>query len=129
LKEDEHTQAQPPYPAQAGLWNKPTLVNNVKTLANVPLIIGRGSGWFASIGTEGSKGTAVFTLAGKVANSGLAEVPMGTTLRELIYDIGGGIARDRRFKAVQIGGPSGGCLPQSLLDIPIDYDCCARPAQ
>jgi NADH-quinone oxidoreductase subunit F len=112
----------PPYPAQAGLWNKPTLVNNVKTLANVPLIIGRGSGWFASIGTEGSKGTAVFTLAGKVANSGLAEVPMGTTLRELIYDIGGGIARDRRFKAVQIGGPSGGCLPQSLLDIPIDYD-------
>lgn len=112
----------PPYPAELGLWNKPTLLNNVKTFAYVPLIIERGGDWFASIGTEGSKGTAVFTLAGKVANSGLAEVPMGTTLRELVYDIGGGIAKDKQFKAVQIGGPSGGCLPETLLDIPIDYD-------
>jgi NADH-quinone oxidoreductase subunit F len=112
----------PPYPVELGLWGKPTLLNNVKTLAYVPLVIARGGDWFASIGTEGSKGTAVFTLAGKVANSGLAEVPMGTTLRELIYDIGGGIAKDKQFKAVQIGGPSGGCLPEHLLDIPIDYD-------
>jgi NADH-quinone oxidoreductase subunit F len=112
----------PPYPVELGLWNKPTLLNNVKTFAYVPLIIERGGDSFASIGTEGSKGTAVFTLAGKVANSGLAEVPMGTTLHELIYDIGGGIAKDKQFKAVQIGGPSGGCLPETLLDIPIDYD-------
>jgi NADH-quinone oxidoreductase subunit F len=112
----------PPRLSEAGLWNKPTLLNNVKTFAYVPLIIERGAGWFASIGTEGSKGTAVFTLAGKMTNTGLAEVPMGTTLRELIYDIGGGIAKDKQFKAVQIGGPSGGCLPDTLLDIPIDYD-------
>jgi NADH-quinone oxidoreductase subunit F len=112
----------PPYPAESGLWGKPTLLNNVKTFAYVPLIIERGGDWFASIGTEGSKGTAMFTLAGKVINSGLAEVPMGTTLRELVYDIGGGIAKDKQFKAVQIGGPSGGCLPETLLDIPIDYD-------
>jgi len=112
----------PPYPAELGLWDKPTLLNNVKTFAYVPLIIERGGNWFTSIGTEGSKGTAVFTLAGKVVNSGLAEVPMGTTLRELIYDIGGGIAKDKQFKAIQIGGPSGGCLPKTLLDIPIDYD-------
>jgi len=112
----------PPYPAESGLWGNPTLLNNVKTLATVPVIIERGGDWFASIGTEGSKGTAVFTLAGKVVNSGLAEVPMGTTLRELIYDIGGGIAKDKQFKAVQIGGPSGGCLPAALLDTPIDYD-------
>jgi len=112
----------PPYPAEAGLWGKPTLLNNVKTFANIPLIIQRGADWFSSIGTEGSKGTAVFTLAGKITNKGLAEVPMGTTLRELIYDIGGGIPEDRAFRAVQIGGPSGGCLPESLLDTPIDYD-------
>jgi NADH-quinone oxidoreductase subunit F len=112
----------PPYPAELGLWDKPTLLNNVKTFAYVPLIIERGGDWFTSIGTEGSKGTAVFTLAGKVVNSGLAEVPMGTTLRELIYDIGGGISKDKQFKAIQIGGPSGGCLPKTLLDIPIDYD-------
>ncbi len=112
----------PPYPAESGLWGKPTLLNNVKTFAYVPLIIGRGGDWFASIGTEGSKGTAMFTLAGKVINSGLAEVPMGTTLRELVYDIGGGIAKDKQFKAVQIGGPSGGCLPETLLNVPIDYD-------
>jgi len=112
----------PPYPAESGLWHKPTLLNNVKTFAYVPLIIERGGDWFASIGTEGSTGTAVFTLAGKVANVGLAEVPMGTTLRELIHDIGGGIPKDKQFKAVQIGGPSGGCLPETLLDSPIDYD-------
>jgi len=112
----------PPYPAESGLWGRPTLINNVKTFAYVPLIVKRGGDWFASNGTEGSKGTAVFTLAGKVINSGLAEVPMGTTLRELVYDIGGGIAGDKRLKAVQIGGPSGGCLPQALLDTPIDYD-------
>ena len=112
----------PPYPAESGLWGKPTLLNNVKTFGYVPLIMERGGDWFRSIGTEGSKGTAMFTLAGKVANSGLAEVPMGTTLRELVYDIGGGVTKDKEFKAVQIGGPSGGCLPESLLDIPIDYD-------
>ena len=112
----------PPYPAEAGLWGKPTLLNNVKTFANIPLIIQGGADWFSSIGTEGSKGTAVFTLAGKIDNKGLTEVPMGTTLRELIYDIGGGIPGDKAFKAVQIGGPSGGCLPESLLDTPIDYD-------
>lgn len=112
----------PPRLTEAGLWNKPTLLNNVKTFSYVPMIIERGGDWFASIGTEGSKGTAMFTLAGKVVNSGLAEVPMGTTLRKLVYDIGGGIGKDRRFKAVQIGGPSGGCLPEALLNIPIDYD-------
>jgi NADH-quinone oxidoreductase subunit F len=112
----------PPRLSEAGLWGKPTLLNNVKTFAYVPMIIERGGDWFASIGTEGSKGTAMFTLAGKVANTGLAEVPMGTTLRELVYGIGGGIAKDKQFKAVQIGGPSGGCLPETLLDIPIDYD-------
>jgi NADH-quinone oxidoreductase subunit F len=112
----------PPRLTEAGLWNKPTLLNNVKTFAYVPMIIERGGDWFASVGTEGSKGTAMFTLAGKVVNSGLAEVPMGTTLRKLVYDIGGGIAKNRKFKAVQIGGPSGGCLPETLLDIPIDYD-------
>jgi NADH-quinone oxidoreductase subunit F len=112
----------PPYPAECGLWSRPTLVNNVKTFANIPFIIERGADWFTSNGTEESKGTAVFALAGKVVNSGLAEVPMGTTLRELIYDIGGGIAKDKQFKAVQIGGPSGGCLPETLLDTPIDYD-------
>ncbi|MFO7773343.1 MAG: NADH-quinone oxidoreductase subunit NuoF [Dehalococcoidia bacterium] len=112
----------PPHLAEAGLWNKPTLLNNVKTFAYVPLIIERGADWFASNGTEGSTGTAVFTMAGKVVNSGLTEVPMGTTLRKLIYDIGGGIAKDKQFRAVQIGGPSGGCLPETLLDIPVDYD-------
>ena len=112
----------PPRLAESGLWRKPTLLNNVKTFAYVPSIVTRGADWFASSGTEGSKGTAVFALAGKIVNPGLAEVSMGTTLRTLIYDIGGGIARERQFKAVQIGGPSGGCLPETLLDIPIDYD-------
>jgi len=112
----------PPYPAEAGLWGKPTLVNNVKTFSYVPLIIERGADWFTSIGTERSKGTAVFTLAGKVNNAGLTEVPMGTTLREIVYDIAGGMRNGRQFKAVQIGGPSGGCLPESRLDTPIDFE-------
>ncbi|MCX5996130.1 MAG: NADH-quinone oxidoreductase subunit F [Chloroflexi bacterium] len=112
----------PPYPAEAGLWGKPTLVNNVKTLAYVPLIIQNGSDWFAGIGTGNSPGTALFALAGKLENTGLAEVPMGTSLRTLVYDIGGGIKKGGRFKAVQIGGPSGGCLPEGLLDTPIDFD-------
>ena len=112
----------PPYPAEEGLWGKPTLVNNVKTLAYVPLIVQKGGDWFAGIGTGNSPGTALFALAGKLENTGLAEVPMGTSLRTLVYDIGGGIRRGRRFKAVQIGGPSGGCLPECLLDTPIDFD-------
>ena len=111
----------PPFPATHGLWGKPTVINNVKTLACVPQIIRRGDQWFASIGSDGSKGTAVFALAGKVLNTGLVEVPMGTTLRQLIFEVGGGIPKNRRFKAVQIGGPSGGCLPESLLDTPIDF--------
>ena len=111
----------PPFPATHGLWGKPTLINNVKTLASVAQIIERGAQWFASIGSDGSKGTAVFALAGKVLNTGLVEVPMGTSLRQLIFDVGGGIPKNRRFKAVQIGGPSGGCLPESLLDTPIDF--------
>ena len=112
----------PPYPAEAGLWEKPTNINNVETWANVPVIIDRGADWFAGVGTEGSKGTKVFSLVGKVRNTGLVEVPMGTTLREIVYDIGGGILKKRRFKAVQTGGPSGGCIPESLLDLPVDFD-------
>lgn len=112
----------PPYPANEGLYGNPTLLNNVKTYANIPLIIKNGSEWFADIGTESSKGTAVFALTGKIANSGLIEVPMGVTLREIIYDIGGGILGGKEFKAVQTGGPSGGCLPESFLDTPVDYD-------
>jgi NADH-quinone oxidoreductase subunit F len=112
----------PPYPATSGLYGKPTLINNVKTLASIPHIIQSGGEWFARIGTEGSKGTAVFALAGKVVNTGLAEVPMGTTLRQVIFDVGSGIPGGKRFKAVQIGGPSGGCLPESALDLPIDFN-------
>ena len=112
----------PPRTAVQGLWDKPTLINNVKTLAYVPLVIERGAAWLASIGTNYSKGTAVFALAGKVRNTGLTEVPMGTTLRHIVYDIGGGIPNGRKFKAVQIGGPSGGCLPEQLLDLPVDFD-------
>ena len=112
----------PPHSTESGLWQKPTLLNNVKTFASVPLIIERGGDWFASIGTEGSKGTAVFALAGKAAHTGLVEVPMGTTLRQVIFEVGGGMQGNRRFKAVQIGGPSGGCLPGSLLDTPVDFD-------
>ena len=112
----------PPYPAQAGLWGKPTNINNVETWANVPVIIERGADWFAGIGTEHSKGTKVFSLVGKVNNTGLVEVPMGTTLREIVYDIGGGVQKKRKFKAVQTGGPSGGCIPDSLIDLPVDFE-------
>lgn len=112
----------PPYPAEEGYWGKPTCVNNVETLANVPKIITKGADWFASIGTEKSKGTKVFALAGKINNVGLVEVPMGTTLREIIYDIGGGIQDGHKFKAVQTGGPSGGVMTEENLDTPIDYD-------
>jgi NADH-quinone oxidoreductase subunit F len=108
--------------AVQGLFGKPTILNNVKTLAYVPHIIKNGADWFLQMGTERSKGTAVFALAGKVVNTGLVEVPMGTTLRQLIFQVGGGITKGKRFKAVQIGGPSGGCLPESALDLPIDFD-------
>ncbi len=112
----------PPFPATQGLWDEPTLIDNVKTLAYLPPILSNGADWFADIGTPTSKGTAVFALAGKVLNTGLTEVPMGTTLRQVIFDVGGGIPDGRKFKAVQIGGPSGGCIPESLLDLPIDFD-------
>ncbi|MCP4625085.1 MAG: 4Fe-4S dicluster domain-containing protein, partial [bacterium] len=112
----------PPFPAVAGLKDKPTLLNNVKTYTYVPLIINRGADWLANIGSDTSKGTAVFALTGKVANCGLIEVPMGITMREIIFEIGGGIPGGKEFKAVQTGGPSGGCLPTSHLDTPIDYD-------
>ena len=112
----------PPFPAESGYLNKPTNVNNVETLANIPVILNKGADWFASIGTERSKGTKVFALAGKINNVGLIEVPMGTTLREVIYEIGGGIKNGRKFKAVQTGGPSGGCLTEIHLDTPIDFD-------
>ena len=114
-----------PRTTEEGLWGKPTLLNNVKTFANIRWIINKGADWFAEVGTEKSKGTAIFSLTGKVANCGLIEVPMGITLREIIYDIGGGIPGGRVFKAVQTGGPSGGCLPASLLDIPVDFDSLA----
>ena len=112
----------PPYPAVKGLYGKPTLINNVKTFAYIRHIINSGAEWFASIGTGGSKGTAVFALAGKIVSTGLIEVPMGTTLRQVIFDVGSGIPEGKGFKAVQIGGPSGGCLPESALDLPIDFD-------
>ena len=118
--------AKPPFPVYQGLWGKPTVINNVETLANVPYIIRNGAEWFASYGTEKSKGTKVFALTGKIKNSGLIEVPMGIPLREIIYDIGGGIEGDRKFKAVQTGGPSGGCIPASLLDTPVDYESLAK---
>lgn len=111
----------PPYPAQSGLYGKPTVINNVETFANVAQIILNGAEWYSSIGTEDSKGTKVFALTGKVKHSGLIELPMGTTIREVIYDIGGGMLTDKPFKAVQMGGPSGGCMPKELLDTPIDY--------
>ena len=112
----------PPFPAEAGLWKKPSIINNVETYANIPLIILNGYEWFSEIGTEKSKGTKVFALGGKINNTGLVEIPMGTTLREVIYDIGGGIPNKKKFKAVQTGGPSGGCLTEKHLDTPIDYD-------
>ena len=108
--------------ALQGLYGKPTNLNNVETWANVPLIINRGADWYSQIGTEGSKGTKIFSLVGKINNTGLVEVPMGITLREIIYDIGGGIPRGKKFKAIQTGGPSGGCLPESLIDLPVDFD-------
>ena len=115
----------PPYPAMEGLLGEPTLINNVETFANVPPIIRNGGDWYAQIGTETSKGTKVFALAGRVQNTGLVEVPMGITLREMVFEIGGGIPEGRKFKAVQTGGPSGGCLPPETLDIPVDYESLA----
>ncbi|MBK9121776.1 MAG: NADH-quinone oxidoreductase subunit NuoF [Chloroflexi bacterium] len=112
----------PPYPAESGLWGCPTLINNVETYANVVPILREGAEWFAGIGTERSKGTKVFALSGRIARTGLIEVPMGITLREIIYDIGGGIPDGRKFKAVQTGGPSGGCIPAAHIDTPVDYE-------
>ncbi len=112
----------PPFPAEKGLYGKPTVLNNVETYANIPQIILNGADWFASMGTEKSKGTKVFALGGKITNTGLVEIPMGTTLREVIEEIGGGIPNGKKFKAAQTGGPSGGCIPASLIDTPIDYD-------
>ncbi len=116
----------PPYPAHKGLWDSPTLLNNVETFGNISAIINRGADWYASFGTERSRGTKIFALAGKVVNTGLIEVPIGITLREIVYDIGGGIPGGRAFKAAQTGGPSGGCIPAECLDTPIDYDNLAR---
>lgn len=116
----------PPYPAEYGLWGRPTLINNVETFANITAIINRGGEWFSRIGTATSKGTKVFALAGRVVNTGLIEVPMGISLRDIIYRIGGGIVNGGRFKAVLTGGPSGGCIPENLLDMPVDYESLAK---
>ena len=116
----------PPFPAYQGLWEKPTVLNNVETLANIPQIIRKGGEWYASVGTETSKGTKVFAISGDVNNIGLLEVPMGTTLRQMIFDVGGGIPNKRKFKAVQLGGPSGGCVPEAHLDTPVDYEAIAK---
>jgi NADH-quinone oxidoreductase subunit F/NAD(P)H dehydrogenase (quinone)/NADP-reducing hydrogenase subunit HndC len=116
----------PPFPAQQGLWKRPTVLNNVETYANVGQIIHKGGDWYAGIGTERSKGTKVFALTGAVRNIGLVEVPMGTPLREIIFDVGGGIPKKRKFKAVQLGGPSGGCVPESHIDTPVDYESIAE---
>ena len=118
--------SRPPFPAQSGLWGKPTLINNVGTLFNISNIIGNGAEWFAEVGTERSKGTKVFSLVGQITNSGLVEVPLGTPLREIIFGIGGGVPEGRAFKAVQTGGPSGGCLPANLLDLSVDYESLAQ---
>ncbi|MDJ0572999.1 MAG: NADH-quinone oxidoreductase subunit NuoF [Pleurocapsa sp. MO_192.B19] len=115
----------PPYPAESGLWKCPTLINNVETLANIPTIIRRGADWYSSIGTDNSKGTKIFALTGKIRNNGLIEVPMGITLREIVEEMGGGVP-DGEVKAVQTGGPSGGCIPASMLDIPVDYDSLSK---
>jgi len=112
----------PPYPAQSGLWEKPTLINNVETYANVPPILRRGAAWYSAMGTAKTKGTKVFALSGRVKNTGLIEVPMGMTLREIVFDIGGGVPEGRKFKAVQTGGPSGGCIPEEYLDTHVDYE-------
>ena len=116
----------PPYPAESGLWGKPTLINNVETFANIASIIERGAAWYSSIGTETSKGTKVFALTGKICNTGLVEVPMGVTLREIVEDLGGGAPDGGTVKAVQTGGPSGGCIPASLFDTPVDYESLAK---
>jgi len=116
----------PPYPAEYGLWEHPTLINNVETFANIPSIMRRGGTWFAGIGTEKSKGTKVFALAGRIVNTGLIEIPMGTSLRDIVFTIGGGIPGGRKFKAVQTGGPSGGCIPEQFLDMPVDYESLAQ---
>jgi NADH:ubiquinone oxidoreductase subunit F (NADH-binding)/(2Fe-2S) ferredoxin len=116
----------PPYPANSGLWGKPTLIQNVETLANIPLIVLNGGAWFSKTGTTKCTGTKCFSLTGKINNPGLIEVPMGITLREVVFDIGGGVPDDRKFKAVLVGGPSGGCLPETLLELPIDYDSLTR---
>jgi NADH:ubiquinone oxidoreductase subunit F (NADH-binding)/(2Fe-2S) ferredoxin len=116
----------PPFPAHQGLWEKPTVLNNVETLANIGQIILKGGAWYASVGTESSKGTKVFALSGDVNNIGLVEVPMGTSLRTIVYDIGGGIPGNKKFKAVQLGGPSGGCVPEQHLDTPVDYEAIAK---
>jgi NADH:ubiquinone oxidoreductase subunit F (NADH-binding)/(2Fe-2S) ferredoxin len=115
----------PPYPARRGIWGSPTVINNVETWATVPNIIRRGAAWFSGLGTDTSKGTKIFSLVGKINNTGLVEVPMGISLREIIYGIGGGVPGGRAFKAVQIGGPSGGCIPAKLLDLPVDYESLA----
>ena len=112
----------PPFPAQSGLWGKPTIINNVKTWSHVAPILARGAKWYTSFGTEKSPGTTVFALVGKVIDAGLVEIPLGTTLREMIFDIGGGIAGKKKFKAVQTGGPSGGCIPAQFLDTPVEYE-------
>jgi NADP-reducing hydrogenase subunit HndC len=116
----------PPFPANEGLFKKPTIINNVETYANVPKIFLKGAAWFASMGTEDSRGTKVFAVGGKIANTGLVEIPMGTTLREIIYDIAGGIPNGKKFKACQTGGPSGGCIPAQNLDTPIDFGSLAK---
>ncbi|HEV3276284.1 MAG TPA: NADH-quinone oxidoreductase subunit NuoF [Terriglobia bacterium] len=116
----------PPYPAQAGLFGAPTLINNVETFANIPAIIRKGGDWYAGMGTERSKGTKVFALTGKINCTGLIEVPMGMSLREIIFEVGGGVPEGRKFKAVQTGGPSGGCIPEQFLDMPVDYDSLAQ---
>jgi NADH:ubiquinone oxidoreductase subunit F (NADH-binding)/(2Fe-2S) ferredoxin len=116
----------PPYPANSGLWGKPTLIQNVETLANIPLIVLNGGAWFSRTGTAKCTGTKCFSLTGKISNPGLIEVPMGITLREVVFEIGGGVADGRKFKAVLVGGPSGGCLPETLLELPIDYDSLTR---
>ena len=112
----------PPYPAVSGLWKKPTIINNVETLSNIPTIINKGAQWFSAIGTDSSKGTKVFAISGKIKYSGLVEIPMGISLREVVFDIAGGIPDGKKFKAVQIGGPSGGCLPEEVMDTPVDYE-------
>ena len=116
----------PPFPAHKGLWDKPTILNNVETFANVPQIMLQGGAWYASVGTETSKGTKVFALSGDVNNIGLVEVPMGTPLRKIVYDIGGGIPKKKKFKAVQLGGPSGGCIPEQFIDTPVDFEAIVK---